>query len=178
MSSTSQESETDLNLMGLPCSDVGHCPCCLLWSRDYAHTHLWCTFMYTSMQRSVPFACWALHGWEGEGFEEAHFGPAHTVSVGLTQWQCCPRSSVLGSAKEVRTMLCIMYFTVTCTNSQHIAHYPLFTLAPRSGWYPDCGVHTGRLIWVRPGSKSGSPILVPSRIFDPDLRSAYVIPGL
>ena len=41
---------------------------------------------------------------------------------------------------------------------------PLFTRAPRSGSYPDFGVHTGTFIRIRSGSKPGSPILLLGRI--------------
>ena len=52
----------------------------------------------------------------------------------------------------------------TCSMHLHAYMYPLFTRAPRSGSYPDFGVHTGTFIRIRSGSKPGSPILLLSRI--------------
>lgn len=60
-----------------------------------------------------------------------------------------------------------MFCTLNCCTHTNICiQYtcPLFTRAPRSGSYPDFGVHTGTFIRIRSGSKPGSPILLLSRI--------------
>ena len=58
----------------------------------------------------------------------------------------------------------VYYFTLS---------FPLFTRGPGSGSYQDCGDHTGELIQVGSVSKSGLPILVPSRISIYDLLTWY-----